>query len=141
MNHDKTLTFLAKALARIADVLPRTDLVAILYPTDRMKRAVAELYAYIIRLLLRVKSWYEEGKLQHAWHSFSQPVELRFADLFEAIESCSRNVDDLALAASRAEQRDMHLQIQDMAKLQRDHNAVVLEMRQMLVSMCSAPST
>ena len=45
MNHEELTKQIAKAFCRIAEILPRTDLVLILYPTNLMRDAVAHLYA------------------------------------------------------------------------------------------------
>ena len=94
------LSSLAKGLSKIAECLPRVDLVTVLYPTKRMKRAVADLYANAMRFLIRAQDWYREGKLLHALHSITRLVELRYKDLIEDIKECSINIDKLALAGS-----------------------------------------
>ncbi|KAH7142221.1 hypothetical protein EDB81DRAFT_948357 [Dactylonectria macrodidyma] len=111
LNHEATISTLADGLTQVATALPRTGLSLILYPTPRMKRAVAQLYAHIIKFLLRAKSWYEEHWLKHVWHSLSRPVELRFTGLLSDIESLSVAVDNLAAHGSRAEQREMHQKV------------------------------
>ena len=76
-----------------------------------MKRAVAQLYAHIIKFFLRAKAWYEEHWLKHLWHSIARPVELRFTGLVSDIESLSAAIDNLAMHGSHAEQRDMHQKV------------------------------
>jgi hypothetical protein len=124
---------LVKGLSQIASVLPRTELSLVLYPTERMKRAIAQLYAQIIRFLIRAKEWYDEHKLKHLWHSISRPVELHFNELISEIESLSATVDNLAMHGSRAELRDVHQKIDqgntELASLQK----TVLEMKEMIV--------
>jgi hypothetical protein len=41
--------------------------------------------------------------------SVMRPYALRFEDLVQSIERCSENVDQLAVCAAQAEQRDMHI--------------------------------
>ena len=108
LNHESTLLSLTKGLCQVASALPRAKLSVILYPTQQMKRAIAQLYAYIIRFLIRAKDWFEENWLKHLWHSMSRPVELRFTGLISDIESLSEAVNQLAMSGSRAEQREMH---------------------------------
>jgi hypothetical protein len=48
VNHENAIACLSKGIARIAAVLPRVELAALLYPTKRMKVATEELYAYIL---------------------------------------------------------------------------------------------
>ena len=58
LNHEAVISSLAKALSQIADALPRIDLSKTLYPTKRMQQAVIELYAHLIRFLIRSYDWY-----------------------------------------------------------------------------------
>ena len=125
---------LAKALTQISLSLPQVEFVTILYPTERMKIAVAELYAYIIRFLMRAQDWYQESRALHVLHSLTRPVELRYADLIEAIKTCTDNVKNLATAGVQAEIRDMHLKLQAMASTNQQSTALMLEMRQMMMS-------
>ena len=107
------IKFLAASLSKIADSLPQINLVTSLYPTKTMVRAVAELYAYIIRFFLRVDSWYKENKFSHVLHSFTRPVELRYTDIIEKVISCAQTVRSLASAGAQSEQRDIHLELQE----------------------------
>jgi hypothetical protein len=97
-----------------------------LYPTKKMRHAVAELYAFIIRFLMRAQDWYHENKLRHILHSLTRPVELRFADLIDEMEACTRTVDNLASAGARAEQRDMHLKLQVLMRKQEEMNVMIM---------------
>lgn len=83
-----------------------------LYPTDEMKNAVAILYAHIIKFLQRAGAWFEQGKLKHVVSAITNPYAIRFKDIVEEIEMCARNVDQLAVSSSMAEQRDIHLEQQ-----------------------------
>ena len=125
---------LAKGLCYVADSLPRVEFLTLLYPTRRMKQAVANLYAYIIRFLIRAQGWYQESKPLHALHSFTRPAELRYADLIEEIEACTRTVDSLASAAAQAEQRDMHLKLQVLVDRQGAFEILLREMYGKLIS-------
>ena len=104
-----------------------------LYPTEKMKQVVAELYAHIMRFFIRARGWYQESKLLHMLHSLTRPVELRYADLKEEIETRARIVDGLASAGAQAEQRDMHLKIEKLVERQKSSDALLLEMRHMMV--------
>ncbi|KAI9781875.1 MAG: hypothetical protein M1839_005669 [Geoglossum umbratile] len=117
MNHDELLAQLCKALSQIADALPRINLKLLLYPTERIKSAVATLYAQVIEFFRRAMNWYAEGKIKHVISSIIRPYALRFKDLVEEMENCSRNVDQLAVAAAQAEQRDMHLLLIDTKRI------------------------
>ncbi len=134
VNNETLTRFLAKGLCQIADSLPQIELVTVLYPTTRLKQAVSELYALVIRFLLRARDWYQESKAMHVLHSLTRPVELRYADLVEDIGACARTVYRLASAAAQAEQRDIHLKMQELIRTQKDSDAVVKEVRSLLIS-------
>ena len=108
MNHERAVTTLAKALVRIADVLPRVKLATVLYPTDQMQAAVNELYKHLLCFFTRAHDWYHESTLHHIIHSITQPVELRYADILDKIGECSKSIDQITLSGSQAELRDMH---------------------------------
>ncbi|KAI4134158.1 MAG: hypothetical protein LQ347_001756 [Umbilicaria vellea] len=112
VNHEKLLSRLSQGLCQVADALPRLELTARLYPTERVKRALVAMYAHILKFLVRSLRWYQETRLSRAIHSITRPAELRYDDLLEKISYLSRNVTDLALTSSQAEQRDMHIQQQ-----------------------------
>ena len=98
----------AKALCRIADSLPRQELASVLYPTKQIKQGVAQLYAHLMEFLVKAMKWYRESALKHIIHSITQPVGIRYKDILESIEDCSRNVDKWVIASAQAELRDMH---------------------------------
>ena len=125
---------LAKGLCHVADSLPRLEFLTLLYPTRRMKQAVADLYAYILRFLIRAQGWYQESRILHALHSFTRPAELRYADIIEEIEACTRTVDSLASAGAQAEQRDMHLKLQALIDRQGAFDFLLREMCEKLIS-------
>lgn len=114
VNQENLLSTLANGLCRIADALPRVELAASLYPTSHMRQAVLSLYSQIIRFLIRALEWYQESKLRHLVHSITRPAELRYNDIMEQISYSTRSVKELASASSQAEQRDMHIKIQDL---------------------------
>ena len=99
-------------MARIADALPRAELQSVLYPTQKMKTAMTELYAYLLRFFIRARDWYEEGTIKSVIHAVLRPVELRYSELLEQIAETSRTIDQLAASGQQAELRDMHLAIQ-----------------------------
>jgi hypothetical protein len=134
------VTTLAKGLSQVADSLPRIELSTILYPTQRMKEAVALLYAHIINFLIRAKDWYEEGKLRHAINSFARPAKLRYDDIIKEIEGCTKDIDNLAISSARAEQRDIHLELQELSRRQTELDRregetkrTLLEIRQLCI--------
>ncbi|KAI4626330.1 uncharacterized protein J4E87_004832 [Alternaria ethzedia] len=133
-NHGKQLRVLAKGLSQIADVLPRIESANILYPTDRMRHAVSEIYSKIIQFFLRAERWYQQGKLRHAWEALSRPAELYYNDLVQEVEECTRSIEVLANAGAQAEQRDMHLEIQELGKRLKSSEETLQEVRGLLIS-------
>jgi hypothetical protein len=109
LNQEELISTLSKALSRIAEYLPRQELVVRLYPTSHIKHGVALLYAYVMKFLIRALNWYQEGPLMHIIHSITRPVAIRYKDLLGDIEECSRQVDQWATAAAQAELRDIHI--------------------------------
>jgi hypothetical protein len=93
------------------------ELTALLYPTPQMQEAIAEMYAYIIKFLIRALQWYQGSKLLRAVHTIIHPAALRYDDLVKKISHASRNVVDLALMSSHAEQRDMHLELRSLHRM------------------------
>ncbi|KAK4462909.1 hypothetical protein QBC42DRAFT_73782 [Cladorrhinum samala] len=107
-NHQATVALISKALSQIGEALPQVELATILYPTERMIKAVEKLYSDIIHFFLRAREWCEEGSLKHLLHSITRPPELRYKDLLDQIADSSRQVDRLAVAGAQAEIREMN---------------------------------
>ncbi|KAF1848142.1 uncharacterized protein K460DRAFT_333887 [Cucurbitaria berberidis CBS 394.84] len=125
INHEDHLAALSKGLAKIAGLLPHSELISALYPTKKMKAAMAELYAIIIRFLVRAQDWLQESSLSRALHSITRPAKLRYDDLIEEIELRLQNVTAFATAASQAEIRDMRLEIMAMRDQQLEANCIM----------------
>ncbi|KAL8406662.1 hypothetical protein RB596_005223 [Gaeumannomyces avenae] len=111
LNHEELLTEISKTIARIADVLPRTELLSVLYPTLWMQEAVSLVYAKIIEFLLMSIRWYKRGKLASSLYAIGKPFTVGFKPIVEELTERSRRVDELASAASKAEIRDLHVSI------------------------------
>ncbi|WQF76109.1 hypothetical protein CDEST_01123 [Colletotrichum destructivum] len=116
INHEELLVEISKAVSRIADVLPRTELHSVLYPTQRMQDAVSQLYAKIIEFIMMAVKWYKKGKLAHSFTAITKPFSLGFKPIIEDITERSRRIDELASAASKAELRDLHISIHGLNK-------------------------
>jgi len=113
----------------MADALPNAELRNVLYPTEPMKQAVAVLYSQILEILQRAAEWYRGGKIKHLLGSIARPWSLHFSDLVDDISVTARKVDELAIGASMAEQRDMHLEQQEMRLEQRKTHALLEELK------------
>jgi transcription termination factor NusB len=114
LNHEEYITQLSKSLSQIASALPRINITILLYPTTQIKHTVSTLYAHLLKFLIRATKWYSEGKFKHFITAVFRPAPLRFKDLLEEIRTCSETVDQLAMSAGQAEQRNMHVLLQDM---------------------------
>lgn len=110
-NHEEKTKQLAKAFSRISEILPRTDLAMILYPTNLMKDAVAHLYARILKFIVQAIKWYKQGKFVHTFGAIVKPWALSFKDILDDIAAQSRYIDELSSTGSKAELRDTHLDI------------------------------
>lgn len=91
------------------------DVIKDLYPIPQVEHLTVSIYAQILKFLLRALNWYRESRLEHAIHAITQPVELRFDDIIYGINRLSRNLTEMALASSHAEQRDIHTVVQGLS--------------------------
>ncbi|KAF4415355.1 Nacht domain protein [Fusarium austroafricanum] len=110
-NHEATISLISKALSQIAERLPRIELITILYPTERIRRAVACLYANIIRFFIRAYQWCQASPLKHFITSITQPPELRYKDILDDIATNSLEIDQLAHSSACVERRENSLNI------------------------------
>ena len=70
--------------------------------------------------------------MKHMLHSITQPASIRYKDILNDIEECSRRIDQWAVSSAQAEIRDMHtlqqnmqMDIKDMnGLLQKNNNAI-----------------
>ena len=108
------ISTLAKAMSDIADELPQVEIAANLYASPRMKQAVTNLYAYIIKFLLRAFDWYRERPSWHMIHAITRPAEVRYKDLILKIKECSMTIARLATLEQQLELRAMHKKIEVM---------------------------
>jgi hypothetical protein len=73
-----------------------------------MRIAVEGLYAGILTFLLKTHEWCHESKLKRAYHSITRPPALHYGDVLERIESCSKDIIEIATLSSHEELRAMH---------------------------------
>lgn len=116
LNHEELLSEISKAISNLAEVLPRTELHSILYPTARMQEAVSLLYAKIMEFVVKAIKWCKKGKAMHAIAAIAHPFELKFKSIIEEITRRSRVVDEVANAASKAEIRGLTLEVHQLHK-------------------------
>ena len=114
------MTELAKAMAKVSDILPQTQLHLVLYPTEQMKRVVEELYALIISFYQRALRWYEASRLKHVAKALFKPFSLEFGDLVERINTQSRSIERLAITLAHQEIRSIYRLVRECLSEQRD---------------------
>lgn len=100
-----------------------------------MKEAVTNLYACILRFLIRARGWYEQGRVQRLIHSITRPVELRYRDLLDEIASNSLIVEKLADSGSRAELRDLREEVTKLRKENQNMHHQSVDSHQKIVRM------
>jgi hypothetical protein len=103
LNHEEFLIEISRAIANIANVLPRTKLLYELYPIKDMQHSIANVYAKIIEFVLETLKWYKKSKLQHAISAVIKPYKIGLKGLVDEIAERSRRVDELASTAVKAE--------------------------------------
>ncbi|KAF2231974.1 hypothetical protein EV356DRAFT_518019 [Viridothelium virens] len=113
LNHEELVTELAKALAKVSDTLPQTQLHLVLYPTAEMKRVVEELYALLMLFYQRALRWYQASRLKHIARALIKPFRLEFGDLIERINSQARLIESLAITMAHQEIRSIYALVQD----------------------------
>ncbi|CZR68291.1 uncharacterized protein PAC_18190 [Phialocephala subalpina] len=106
INHEESITQISKLFSKIATALLRREMASLLFPIDQIKHNVSKVYACLLKFMLRAMKWYTEEKFRHYISAISRPSQLRFDDLLEEIENCSRLVDQLAAGAAQGEQRN-----------------------------------
>ena len=134
MNQEELVSQLAKAMCKIAEVLPRVELKALTYRTDTIKHHIESLYATIIKFFDRVIKWYQEGPVKHAWNAFWKPFRLRFQDLCDEIDEGARRVDKLAETLMQAEVKELLEMCRSFRLEQRNMSDVLLELKQIVIS-------
>ena len=125
MNQDELIATLAKAMCRIAGSLPRQQLTNILYPTQTMKRTVAQVYAHLMEIFTIAWQWYQENPMKYMLHSITQPASIRYKEGLNDIEECSRRIDQWAVSSAQAGIRDMHTLQQNMQMDVQDINGLL----------------
>ena len=123
-------------LTEIARILPRTELNASLYPTNRMKQAVSTLYGHIIKFLQDTLKWYQRSSASRALKAIYNPFELDLKETVERINESSRHVDEIANTAARVELRDLHTKVDKLIQVTLSMIPICRPELSMLRSMC-----
>ncbi len=110
------VTKIAQAFSDIGELLPQIDGLAKLYPVKHMKRAIANIYAQNLIFCAKATRWYKRNRVMHILVAVTRPWGLEFQDVVEKIQRNSQKIKELAILASQAELRDMHVSIQQTEK-------------------------
>jgi hypothetical protein len=132
LNHAELVVKLSRALANIADVLPRIKLDGALYPTEHMKQAISRVYAHIILFLQKAVKWYTRSTAYRAISALLKPYDLTYKDTIEQIRACTDAVNEIANTAARAETRALSITIHDQAKQLKESDKTLHEMQHQL---------
>ncbi|KAK4445385.1 hypothetical protein QBC34DRAFT_164977 [Podospora aff. communis PSN243] len=111
LNHETMTTQLSQALKDISDALPRMELHAKLYPTDRTQQSMARLYAHLLLFLRQAAKWFSHTSARRVVSSIFQPFELKHKALVAGIRACTAVIDQEASASSKAEIRGLSIQV------------------------------
>lgn len=86
---------------------------------------MSQLYAKVLEFFVMAIQYYKKGKLMHSISSIVRPFKLSFKPIIDEITERSIRVDELASAASKAEIRDLHLNVHGL-------NRTLLQVTEML---------
>ncbi|KAK1759720.1 hypothetical protein QBC47DRAFT_114843 [Echria macrotheca] len=111
LNHEKLTTGITQALKDVASVLPRMELHAKLYPTERMKDSMARLYAHILLFLRQAVKWFSRNSATRAISAIISPFEIKYKGLIDGIRNCAEAINGEADAATKAEIRGIHVEV------------------------------
>ncbi|KAF2203369.1 hypothetical protein GQ43DRAFT_367054 [Delitschia confertaspora ATCC 74209] len=116
LNHEETISELAKAFSKIGDVLSRAKLQLLAFKTVWMEEAAQALYVEIISFMTRCLEWYDSSSRKHAWKAFKHPYKLHFKDLKDMVEEKARRMDDMAQTLSHVKINEMYRMLARMEK-------------------------
>lgn len=108
LNHERIGNQLSQGLLDISNLLPQSELHAKLYPTERMKASMSQLYACLLLFLRDTVRWFSRSSTGRVISAVFEPFELKRKDLIERIRACAMMIDGEASAASKAELRGLH---------------------------------
>jgi hypothetical protein len=116
INHANLVNHFSQALGLIADVLPTVHISADLYRTDRMRDAVANLYAQVLLFLRQAVKWYQMGPAGRALTALFKPFELSYKDTVESIRDCAQSINEISSISAKEETREINQIIQRVNK-------------------------
>ncbi|KAI1500276.1 hypothetical protein F5X99DRAFT_387047 [Biscogniauxia marginata] len=110
LNHEELVNQFSTALAEIADVLPRAEVIAELFRTDRVKATLSRVYAHVLLFLRQAVKWYAHSSAGRAICSIFKPFPLKCERFIEQIRACVKSVGEEASVASQVEIRGLHVE-------------------------------
>ncbi|KAL7934583.1 hypothetical protein V8C35DRAFT_32229 [Trichoderma chlorosporum] len=135
IKHQKLLSQLCVGLNDIANIISRSQLIILLYPTQPIRRITVAIYVHILNFLLRTLRWYRESKITHIRHAITRPNDLQYGDLLTTISALSETMSKIALDSSHAEQRDMHTSIAQIMHEQQLSREKLMELLTVILDM------
>jgi hypothetical protein len=116
LTHQKTAEVLAKSLADMSEELDFDAREAALFPTVEMVRLVRELYANVFRFLRTAMEWYHSKNHRKLLDSLASDRPRQFSDQLEQVKRLSYNIVRVGNLATKAENRDIRLILEEERK-------------------------
>ncbi len=76
----------------------------------------SHLYAYIIKFFQEAMLWYKKKTIVKAFSASSKPYDLEYKTTVNNIQHYAKMIDITSSSAARAELRDMHVKLDELAK-------------------------
>ena len=115
--------------------MSRVEFATELYPTERMRVAVEELYTNIFEFFTRARRWYQEGWCRRLWHSISHPPKLQYQDVLDEITSSSDRIKELSHSGTQLEIRDMNKKLSDIVATLVIHSSALVRTDERLTDL------
>jgi hypothetical protein len=129
LNHGRLVSEFSNALATIGDALSQAKVNAELFQTDAIRDAVAQLYAQVLQFFRKAMRWYNRSPVGRAFSAIFSPYELEYQDIAEQIKTSAQAVNNLASAGSRAEIRDLSINVEIILRGAERNEKLLLETR------------
>jgi hypothetical protein len=114
LNYEECSSRLAQAFAEIGAVLPQAEFVSQLYPTARIRAALANTYAQIVDFCVRATKWYEKLRrtsIKKVLGAAFKTWPLEFQDIRNNIQTQFTRLRELSAIAHQAETRDINVRV------------------------------
>jgi hypothetical protein len=114
LNYEECSSRLAQAFAEIGAVLPQAEFISQLYPTARIRAALANAYAQVVDFCIRATKWYEKmrkNSLKKMLGAAFKTWPLEFQDIRNNIDTQFRRLRELSAIAHQAETREINVRV------------------------------